>query len=91
MSKPRAIVSIQTTLEGFDVEWRAMLQDVVVVMGGAIVLKARGTAGMRNAGHCINTNDPTVMEPEPQKIMMSRMLMAWVDDQSDHCIKYKRS
>ena len=33
LSEPRAIVSIQTILEGFDVKWRAILQDVVVMMG----------------------------------------------------------
>ena len=33
MREPRAVVLIQTILEGLDVEWRAILQDVVVMMG----------------------------------------------------------
>ena len=33
LSEPKAVVSIQTILEGFNIEWRVILQDVVVMMG----------------------------------------------------------
>ena len=42
LSEPRAIVSIQMIPEGLDVEWRAILQDVVVMMGRGHCTKGQG-------------------------------------------------